>query len=178
MTDFARLGLEIDSSDAQSARESLDELTAASQRTESQLSKQEKTWVAQGKSLDEMSKKADQFTDGLGQNTQATNRSQRETEKYMATLQRQVDTFGMSRTQLSAYRAAQLQFTDAQAAVVAANLQALQSFERAGNGLDELGLKSRRARDQIGLLIRDILRGDFSNVGNRLGQFISQSEVS
>jgi len=177
MTDFAQLGLEIDSTTAKEAAESLDELTASSQRAEAALSKQEQQWIAEGKSLDEMRKRADDFSASLKNNTGATSQSQKETERYMATLQRQVDTFGMSRAQLAAYRAGQLQFTETQAEVVAANLQVLQSMERSGDGLDALGLKSRRARDQLGLLVRDMLRGDFSQVGNRLGTFIAQSEV-
>lgn len=178
MTDFARLGLEIDATSAQEASDALDNLTAASERSGVALSKQEQQWLAEGKTLEEMAKKADEFSAGLNTNAGATTQGQRATERYISALQKQVETFGMSRAQLAAYRASQLEFTEEQAHVVAANLQTLDSLERSGDGLEAVGLKSRRARDQLGLLARDILRGDFSQVGNRLGQFIAQSELS
>lgn len=178
MTDFARLGLEIDTTDVDKANESLESLVDSSKAVETQLSTQEKAWVSQGRSLGEMNKKADEYIKGLDQSTTATKKQQTETDKYIASLQRQVDTFGMSRSQLAAYRAAQLQFTDEQALLVAGNLQALASFEKTGGGLEDLGIKSHRAREQIGLLTRDILRGDFSQVGERLGKFVGQSDIA
>lgn len=177
MTNFANLELNVDTTSTEAAEKSLDRMADAGQRAEESMGSLEERAKKAGISINEVKERQELFNRTLDQGTGVTRKQQSETEKYMASLQKQVDTFGMSRAQLAAYRAQQLQFTDQQSEVVAANLLALQSFEKSGGGLEDLGLKSQRARNELGLLARDLLRGDFSQVGDRLGRFIGQSEI-
>lgn len=178
MTDFAQLGLEIDSTSADKASASLDRLEASASKVEQTYEGVGKRLEKAGVTMEEMNRRAAAWAAQQQAANEETRKGASDTEKFVRQLQIQAETLGMTRAQLAAYKASKMEFNDEQALSVAQSLVTIEKYEQENKALHGLFLGSERARNAIGNLTQALLRGDFPQASRSLGQFVASSRLS
>ncbi|ARO88183.1 hypothetical protein EBAPG3_010555 [Nitrosospira lacus] len=102
--------------------------------------------TADGKGVIGETRKTEEAIGGIGQTAKKTNaESAAAADKFTATLKRQADTLGMTKSQTLAYEASQHQLTSAQRESVAQSMQSINSYERQESILGRVSMAAKAA---------------------------------
>ena len=171
MDNITSLGIAVDSSEVKQASQELDRLSVSGDKAE--------------RSIRTLGKSGDAYTaqmNAIYRASKATRTVQvelnEEQEKFISSLQRQIETVGLSRSKLLEFRAAELGVSD-QAKSLISQLEAATASTKkvttgahgAGEAMEGFSLKTAQARRELIVMLREAGRGDFGRLAGSASLF-------